>query len=523
VVGLVLLIACANVASLLLARAVKRRREIGVRVALGAGRGRLAQQLMSEGLLLSLAGGAAGLVVANVVQSLLASFQQPFSIRLLVAEGIDGRILIFALALSTVTGVMFGLLPLRQAARLDVTPMLKTETGFLGRRAWSARNVLVVAQVAVSLVLLAGAGLFVRTLRNAQATDITRDPDNVLLFESGYFSRYNVKDEGEPVREQAFYSTVLERVRALPGVQAAAWVLVVPFGGRRGGTNFVPYPGSKPVQVDFNAATPDYFRTVGIPVTRGRGLTNADRRESPNVAVINEVMAKRFWPGEDPIGKQIELEYPRRIAQVVGVVRDGRFRGFRDTVRPYFYVPLSQQGPAFMSLEIRAVHAASLVPAVRREIHALAQDFIIPEAQTLRSFRDAGMGPERLSAALLSGLGILAAAIAAIGLYGVLAFTVAQRTREIGVRMALGAASSKVLRSVMADAAALVGIGLAIGSPTALVLSRFIGRLLYGITPTDVATYAAAAAVLAAVGVAAAFIPARRASRVDPLVALRYE
>jgi len=522
VVGLVLLIACTNVASLLLARAVKRRREIGVRVALGAGRARLAQQLMSEGLLLSLAGGATGIAVAFLVQRFLSGIERPFHMPLLLDSGIDGPILIFAAALSTLTGILFGLLPLRQAARLNVTPMLKGETRVTGRRVFGLRNLLVVIQVALSLVLLAGAGLFVRTLRNAQAADITKDPDNVLLFNVGYFARYSFKDNAARAKE--FYATLLDRIHGIAGVRTAAYVMVVPFGGRRGGTNIVPYPGAKPVQVDFNAVSPEYFETVGIPVERGRQFNDYDRAGAPNVVIVNKQMAKRFWPGEDPIGKRIEVGYPERMAEVVGVVRDGKFRGYREAVHPCFYAPLAQMETLDLSLEVRAApHAPWLAAAVRREMRGLDKDLQIPEAQTLRSFRDSGLGQERLSAALLSGLGILAAVIAAVGLYGVLAFAVAQRTREIGIRMALGAAPRQVLRGVLAEALALVGAGLAIGFLAAVALARFIASLLYGISPTDLATYAVSAALLAAVGVAAAYLPARRASRVDPMVALRYE
>jgi putative ABC transport system permease protein len=520
VVGLVLLIACANVASLLLARGVKRQREIGVRIALGAGRGRLAQQLMCEGLLLSLAGGAAGIVVALLVQRFLAAFDRPFHMAVLVADGVDRRILLFALALSVGTGILFGLLPARQASRLDVTPLLKSETRGQGRRVFGGRRSLVVAQVALSVVLLAGAGLFVRTLHNAQATDPTRDPDKILLFDVT-LPRAKYKSDGG----RAFHQALLDRVHGIPGVTSAAYVMVVPFGGRLGATEIVPYPGSPRVSSSLNVVSPEYFQTVGIPLLRGRGVTGRDTESSAGVAVVNEQFAKRHWPGEDPIGKQFQVvERPPRMVEVVGVVRDGPFRGYREAIEPCFYVPLTQRDASWLSLEVRSANPSSaLSAAVRHQIHELDRDVLVAPAQTLRAYRDAGLGQERLSAALLGGLSMLAALIAAIGLYGVMAFTVAQRTREIGVRVALGAASGDILRGVMVEAMTMVGVGLALGFVVAALLARLIVNLLFGVSALDRVTYVVTAMILIAVGAAAAFVPARRASRVDPMVALRFE
>ncbi|HEV2445885.1 MAG TPA: ABC transporter permease, partial [Candidatus Sulfopaludibacter sp.] len=409
VVGLVLLIACANVASLMLARAVKREREIGVRLALGAGRARLAQQLLTEGLLLSLAGGAAGLAVAMAVARALASFQL-FGMRNAAASGLDGRVLVFALAISAGAGLAFGLIPLRQAMR----PALL--------RTFGLRNALLVAQVALSVILLTGAGLFVRTLRNAQATDPTRAPEQVLLVKLDQAARKH--------EDMRFFDTLLERVHGLPGVRHAAYVMVVPFGGRRGGTDIIPYPGAKPIQVDFNRVSTEYFQTVGLPIVRGRAFDSRDRQGASLVAIVNEPMARRFWPGEDPIGKRIQVWPNWSTAEIVGVVRDGRFRGYLAPVNPCYYVPLAQQYVPLLNLEVRAGgDAIRLAEAVRREIQALDRDVVLPPIETLRSFRDAGMAQERMQAALLSGLGALALLIAAVGLYGVLAFAVAQRTR----------------------------------------------------------------------------------------------
>jgi predicted permease len=535
IVGLVLLIACANVASLLLARGVKRHREIGVRIALGAGRARLAQQLVSEGLLLSIAGGAAGIAVACLVQRYLTQFDQPFHMGVLLESGLDRRILIFALGLSLVTGIFFGLLPLRQAARLDVTPLLKAEMRVPGRRLFSARNLLVVTQVALSTVLLAGAGLFVRTLHNAQAIDVTRQPDKVLLFDLSSWKphgSYNGRPQplvgvkADPESIETSRQTLLDRVRATPGVTSAALVMIVPLGGMRGSTDVIPYPGSPHVGTDHNVISPEYFRTVEIPLVRGRAFTDRDRRDSGGVVIVNEQMAKKFWPGEDPIDKHFEVAgHPNRTVEVVGVVRDGPFRGYREAVNPCFYAPLAQNADVpFLYLEARtALPPALTASAVRHEIREFDPDLIIPPPQTLSHFRDAGMGQERLSASLLSGLSMLAALIAAIGLYGVMAFTVAQRTREIGLRVALGAAAGDIVRGVMREALFLVAAGLAAGCMGAALLARLIANLLFGVSGTDLVTYAATAAVLIAVGAGAAYLPARRAARVDPMLALRTE
>jgi predicted permease len=514
VVSLILLIACSNVASLMLARAVKRQREIGIRLAIGAGRARLAQQLLTEGVLISLAGGVAGLAVAVVTARLLAGFGV-FSMQL-TDTAVDARVLAFALGLSVLTGIVFGVVPLRQAARAAVTPALQSGRAPRGSR---ARNVLIVAQVALSLVLLAAAGLFVRTLRNARATDPTRDPERVLLLKIDLASR-----KYDAARGQRFYGDLLDRLHSVPAVRNAALVMVVPYGGRRGGTNIVPYPGAQPIQVDFNRVSTGYFRTIGLLIVRGRGFDTRDRDDSAPVVMVNEPMARRFWPGEDPIGKRIEAGWPRRSAEVVGVVRDGRFRGYREQVYPCYYEALAQSYIPVMHLEVRAAGSAeAIAAAVRHEILSLDKDLVVAEGQTLRAFRDAGLGQERLSAALLGGLGLLGALIAAIGLYGVLAFSVAQRTREIGIRIALGAAARNVLRAVLAEALALVAIGVAVGLVAARLLARFVSSLLYGVSAADPATYAVTVFILIAAGALAAFLPARRAARVDPIVALRYE
>ncbi len=527
VVGVVLLIACFNLANLLLARAARRQREIAVRLSLGAGRGRLVRQFLTESFLLSLVGGVAGLAVAAWTTGFLASFHDPFKIPLSLDTGLDAPVIGFALLLAVLTGALFGVLPALQAPRVNLTSALKVETAGGGPRRLALRSGLVVAQVALSVVLLVGAGLFVRTLRNATLADPTLDPGNVLL------ARLDPLTQGyDEARVKSFYPRLLERIQALPGVRSAALVWIVPLGGMRGGTDIVTEsrerPGEKQTtQVDYNVISPDYFATVGLPVLRGRAFTDRDREGALPVAIVNEQLARRFWPREDPMGKRFRLTgrgSQEVEVEVVGVVRDGRFRNFRQPIRPCFYLSLWQHSRGEMSLEVRAAgDPALLIAAVRAEVRALDKDLLLPEILTLKSHRDLGLSQERLTAALLGGLGLLALALVAIGTYGVISFSVAQRTREIGIRLALGARTSEVLRMVLRQGLAPVLAGLGIGLAAALALGCFIASLLYEVRPADPLTLAVTGSVLIAVALVACLLPARRASKVDPVEALRYE
>jgi len=530
VVGLVLLIACSNCASLLFARALKRQREIGVRLALGAGRRRLMQQLITESLLLTLMSGAAGAGVAWVTSQGLASYARALHLGLPLESALDGRILAFALGLSILTGLLFGMIPLRQTFQLAIVPTLKLDSPGSGSRGFRLRNALVVVQVAFSVVLAVGASLFTRTLANARATDVTRDPARVLLVNLNLRERKYTEAQA-----RLFYRNLGDRVRALPGVRQLAFVAQPPMGGRRGAMDISSPAGRWKRNADFNIVSPEYFQMIGLPLVHGRLPGRSDGAGSQPVAVINEVMAERYWPHEEPLGKRFQFLKPPVEAEVIGVIRDGRYRNYRDKLRPCFYVSLDQAFGATsdsflhymtngMRLEVRAAgNPALLSGAVLREIHALDKNLDIEPAQTLESYRDSQLGQERLSATLLSSLGTLAILIAAIGLYGVLTFAVAQRTREIGIRMALGAASRNVLRGILADALALIGIGLVVGFAAARLLARLISSLLFGVTVNDAVAYLGAAGILIAAGLLAAYLPARRASRVDPMLALRYE
>jgi predicted permease len=518
VVGLVLLIACANLASLNLAKALSRRREMGVRLALGASRYRIFQQLLTESFLLSIAGGAVGLIVASFTLRFLTSYERPFQIQLLLETGLDGRLLAYALTLSIFTSVLFGAAPLRQTFRADLASDLKLDSKGVGNTGIKTRDIFVVAQVAFSTVLLVGAGLFVRSLRNAEATDVTHDPGRVLMVPLNLAgSKY------DDTRGKQFYPRVLSRIAALPQVQRVALVNRVPMGGGVNARSIRPHPEAALISVNFNVVSEEYFETIGLPLLRGRSFSSRDIENSLGVAVINERMAQRFWPGEDAIGKQFELQRPPRVVEVIGIVRDGRFRNYRDTLNSCFYLPLAQHYQGQMSVLVRAANASALAASVMREIRSIDPRMSTGKPQTLLDYRNAGIGQERLSAALLTGLGVVALALAAVGVYGVLAFCVVQRTHEIGVRMALGAESSDVRNLVIRQGLVLILAGVGVGLACAWASTRLIESLLFGVRPNDAVTFAAVSFVLIAVGVVACYIPARRASKVDPIIALRYE
>ncbi len=514
VVALVLLIACANAANLLLMRTLRRTREVALRVALGAGRGRLLRQFLTEGLLLAALGGAAGLLLSSWATALvLRAYPKPFNIALALDPGFDWRIGAFTAALSMLTGILVGLAPLRHAGRAALATTLKADVP----RKFGIADTLIAVQVALALVLLAGASLFLRTLRNAQQVDVTVAPERVLLVEMDTLGR------GLPVeREQMFQRELLERVRTMPRVQSASLAMVVPLGGRRGGTNVSADTSSPSVQVNFNVVSAGYFQTIGIPVVAGRDFASADGAGAPSVAVVNEVFARRFWPGGQAVGRTFLREGSERI-EVIGVVRDGRMRNYREDPRPCFYLPLTQKRAA-TTLQVRASgDPLDLVPAIRREIAALDPDVPVTVAGTMRAYVDAALSQERMASALVSCLGLLALGLASVGLYGVVGAAVARRTREIGVRMAIGAEPGQVVAMALRRALAPVALGVAAGVPLALALARGVRTLLFGVEPADPLSFGLAIGLLSLVAALAAWLPARRAAKVDPILALRYE
>ncbi len=526
VVGFVLLIACANVANLLLARGATRRKELSVRLAIGASRFRIVRQLLTESLILTVLGGGAGLLVAVWLTNLLLSFQEQANFVPRTLDGsLDRRVLGFTLGLSLLVGIVFGLAPALQAAKSEFITALKQDTPLLGTgaRRFGLRNLLVVVQVALSLVVLIGAGLCVQSLRRLQAIDPGLEPAKVLT--ASFDLSLNGYNEA---RGQQFFAQLSERVAALPGVEAVSLARGVAFSAFvwiRSATieGYQPQPNER-LAFNFNVITPNYFHTLGTALVRGREFTPQDGATAPRVVIVNEATARRYWPGADAVGKRLKYGNVDQFAEVVGVVRDTRDKGLTADPRPAIYVPLLQQYAGDMTLHVRtATKAEALLAAIRREVQTLDGQLPVYNLKTLAEQKDGALYAERMAAALLTLFGLLALLLATIGLYGVLSYAVTQRTRELGIRLALGAQPREVLKLVIGQGLRLTLVGLLLGLATAFALTRLLEKLLFGVSATDPLTFAAVALLLAAVAFLACWVPARRAAQVDPLVALRHE
>ena len=523
-VGLVLLIACANVANLLLARAAARRKEIAVRLAVGASRGRIVRQLLTESLILAVAGGGAGLMVAVWLIGLLLGFQQQTSFLPRALDGgLDGRVMGFTFGLSLLTGIVFGLAPALQAAKPDLVPALKEEIPRPGARRLSLRNLLVVTQVALSLIVLIGAGLCVKSLRALQAIDPGFEPAKVLT--ASFDLSLNGYNEA---RGQQFQTQLAERVAALPGVEAVSFARIVAFSAgvwTRSATleGYQPQPNER-LSFDFNAIGPNYFQTLGAQIGRGREFTPQDAAGAPRVVVINEATARRYWPGQDVVGKRLKYGNVDQFAEIVGVVRDGKYKSLTEATRPAIYVPLQQNFVPEVTLHARTTSdAPALLAAVRREAQSLDPLLPVYNLRTLAQQKDGLLHAESLAAALSALFGLLALSLAAVGIYGVLSCVVTERTREMGIRLSLGARPRDLLKLVVGQGMIMTLIGLVIGVGASFALTRLIEKFLFGVSPTDPLIFAMIPILLAGVALIACWIPARRATKVDPLVALRCE
>jgi predicted permease len=525
-VGLVLLIACTNVASLLLARANVRRRELAVRIALGAGRARLMRQLLTESLLLSALAGALGVALAALALKLVLAFQPPLPFSLALGLELDRRVLFFALLLSLATGVGFGLLPALRASGTGPIESLKARGAEAPRgRRIALRDALVVAQVAGSLVLLVGAGLFLRSLSRAQAIDPGFDPERGLVFS------LDLAAQGyDATRGSAFYRTLQERLAAAPGVAAVSFSTCLPLtlGGERRGfraVGYAPGPGED-MEVASSFVGAAYFETMRTPLARGRGFTLQDAPGTRPVVVVNEAFVRRFWPGRNGLGERLVLPWEEGEVEmeVIGVARDGKYSSLGEEPTPYIFYPHRQLYRSEMAVVVRTQgDPTALVPEVRRQVAALDATLPVYEVKTLLAHLGTALFPARAAATLLGLTGALALLLAAVGLYGVLSYLVTLRTREIGVRMALGASREDVVRLVVGRGLGLVASGLAIGLVLAGLVTRFASFLLYGTSPLDPLTFAAIPTLLLSVALLAAGEPARRALRVDPAVCLREE
>ena len=530
VVGFVLLIVCANIASLLMARAAAREREFAVRLSMGASRARLVRQVLTESLLLSAAGALCGMLLARWGSALLVRLVSTTTSRVYLDLSMDGRVLGFTAGIVIVTGLVFGLLPALRATRVPLTSAMKGGEAQPGesRSPFHSGRWVVAVQVALSLVLLVGTGLFVRTYRNLVTFNPGFDRSNVLLVSM------DVHNAGiGPEARIPFYGRVLERLKSLPGAVSASQSWLTPISGLEWNgmiqsEGYQPPAGEMPL-VWFNWVTPEYFATLRTALVAGRTFNSRDSATSPKVAIVNEALVRRFFPNQDPLEKSFRMDGPpgtppERI-QIVGVVRDSKYLSLREADVPFAYVPPAQAPfvPDDSSFEIRtAVKPASMIPAVRdaigRENKAASLRF-----GTLEQQIDNSLVQERLLSTLSGFFGGLALLLTAIGLYGVMAFLVTRRTHEIGIRMALGAERQDVLKMVIGQGLKLAVLGVAAGLAGALALTRFLASLLYGVKATDPLTFIAVSLILIAVALLACYIPARRAAKVDPMVALRYE
>jgi len=521
--GFLLLIVCANVANLTLARLTRRGRELSVRIALGATRGRLFRQLLTEGLLLSLIGGAIGLAMAHFSLDLLVDFAARFTPRAREVT-LDARVLLFTLGVSIATGVVLGALP-ALPARLDLMSWLKDVSSPAGRSHLRLRAVLIVAQVAVSFTLLIGAGLMLRSFVKLQSMNTGFDTENSLTAEVPLnWTKYS-----DQAKVTGFENRLLERLRGDPAITSAALSSTLPLNDNANGFNSdiqiegkPNAPGEAGPRVDLHLASPDYFRTMGIPLIHGRVFTTDDRQETPQVGIVSQSLARRAFGSDNPLGRRVSLDDGKTWISIEGVVADVTERGLADTQPGVLYLPLASIQWRSLRLIVRSLAPApALEKQLRAAVHELDPDQPVTAIRTLSQLRSESLSAQRLTTVLLILFAALALSVTAAGIAGVLAYAVSQRTQEIGIRLALGAAPMTVLQMVMRQGMALVAVGLVLGFGGALLLSRLMASLLFGVAASDPVTFAAVAAVLLLVALLSCFVPARRVMSIDPQVALR--
>ncbi len=528
-VGFVLLIACANVGNLLLARSTARQKEIAIRAALGAGRLRLVRQFLTESVLLGLMGGAIGILLAMWGTSLIEVLGAQVS-PLLGRVSIDTRVLAFTFVISILAGIVFGLAPAFHVSSPDLNESLKEggRSSGAGASRNRLRSILVVSEVAMALVLLISAGLLIKSILRLRDVNPGFNSENLLTM------NLMLSSAKYPKRQDyvAFYDRMLERIKTLPGVQSCGVTSVLPFSGNFDGRGLAvedfPKPRGEEISVDLYIVTPDYLQTMSIPVLRGRALTGRDNQDGPQVVLINETMANQLWPDQDPIGKRIKFpgseKNPQPWRTIAGIVGDVNQYGLDKKPPMQIYLGEAQFPTSVMTLAVRAsADPKTIIGAVRNEIRALDPDQAVSNISTMEQLMKDSISLRRFSMLLLMIFAGVALVLAAVGIYGVISYSVTQRTHEIGVRMALGAASRDIFKLVVGQAILLTAGGVGIGLITALALTRLMVDLLYGVSATDPVTFIAISLILAGVALVASFIPARRAIRVDPMVALRYE
>jgi predicted permease len=523
--GLVLLVACANVANLLLARAASRRREVAIRLAVGAGRSQLIRQLLVESLLLAAVSGVLAVGIGAVASTLLAGFRVPTDLPLAMSFHTDLRVAGYTLGLATLAAVVFGLWPAWQLSKTDLVPALKddgTSASRRGRRV-SLSKALVVAQVAASLMILVVAGLFVRSVSGARTLDPGFDTDHRIVMSLNPGLRgLNESDTRE------FYRRVSEAVRAVPGVETATLAAYVPLDFSIDGGDFVVEgrdvgPGREAIQAMASSVDEHYFATLNTAIRRGRPFTARDTLDASGVAIVNETFAAMAWPGQDPVGRRLRLaRADAPWLEVVGVSADGKYRQLTESPRPFVWTALAQQRASSATLVVKSGRdAGALIGEVRRAIAALDPAVPVYDVKTMDAFMERAYTGPRLAALVIGPAAICALVIAAVGLYGVLAYWVSRRTREIGVRSAIGATPSSILALVMRQGLSLALLGVALGVAGAAAVSRLVATLLFGVSATDPLVFTTVPAALLLVAAAASYIPARRAVRIDPVEALR--
>lgn len=517
--GLVLLLACANLSNLLLERALGRRREIAIRLALGAGRARIVRQLLTENLLLAVPGFLAAIGVAKGLQKLILGFPNAFGINLAMELTVESRALLFCFAVSLAAAALFGVAPLLQALRQDVVPALKESgntTAAVGQ-AW-LRQSLVVVQVAFSMILLVAGGLFGRSLLRAYSLDPGFRSDHLLVLSFGLPGQYT----GD--RAQQFNDAILRQIAAIPGVSSATFAAELPLS---------PVHSTGQVQslsVNYNMVGPAYLRTLGIALMAGRDFDARDGGAAPKVAVVNQALARTLWGASNPLGRVMEFQdrpgQPGRVTrvEVVGLAHDARYESIWESGEPYLYLPAAEWQRPVSNLLVRTVAPPrGLSAAIRKQWESAAPEAPLFELRTGDELLASAVAPQRLAAALLGAFGLLAILLATVGLYSVMAYSVVQRTREIGIRLAIGARPSRVLRDLLRQAMTMAGVGVATGAATGLAAARLLANQVRDVSPYDTLTFAAAALLVSAVSAVAALVPALRAARVDPLQALKYE
>jgi macrolide transport system ATP-binding/permease protein len=526
--GLVLLLACVNVANILLVRATVREREMAIRAALGAGRIRLIRQLLTESIVLALGGGLAGIMLGFWGSAALGQLNFHTDLPVRLDFGFDWRVFGFAFGAALLTGLVVGVIPAIRASRGNLAHILhEGGRGLVGGR-HRLRSALVVAQVAGSLMLLIIAGLFARSLGEAQRSNLGFDPGHIANFfmdpnEIGY----------SETQGREFYKNLLDRVRALPGVVSATTANSTPMGYINNGDTVVvegyEIPKGEPAPVSFyNVISTDYFKTLSIPLLQGRTFTDADNQNAQLVGIVNEAMVKKFWPNEDPIGRQFKIgAEPNHSITVVGVAKDSRYQGVTGIINPYFYLPLAQHFAlnSLAALQVRTAGAPEpMIPQVEHMIQSLAPELPVFDVKTMTEALNTlnGLLVYQIGAILAAALGILGLILALVGVYGVISYAASQKTHEIGIRIALGAQPAQILKMIFRQGLVIVAIGLVIGLGAALAAAKVVGNFLT-VSPTDPLTYITVSLMLTAVALLACFIPARRAMRVDPMEALRYE